>query len=128
MGLDIEERRKFREYITRLSREKIIVISTHIVSDIEFISDEIVILQKGRLVKAGNIEKLLIELDGKVWKTIIRDSDLEKYKDEIIVTNYHNYDQNNLEIRYITEKKIFDHSASVKPELNDYYLYCNGEV
>lgn len=128
VGLDIEERRKFRAYITKLSREKIIIISTHIVSDIEFISDEIVILQKGKLVKIGKIEQLLMGLDGKVWKTIIQDSDLDKYKDDIIVTNYHNYNQKNLEIRYIAEKKVLDNSVPVKPELNDYYLYCNRGI
>ena len=53
-GLDIEERRKFREFITNYSRERMVLISTHIVSDIEFIANNIAVIKKGKLVASGS--------------------------------------------------------------------------
>lgn len=127
-GLDIDERRKLREYISMIARDKIVIISTHIVSDIDFISDSLAIIKKGRLAKTGKTEELLSELDNKVYQAKIPASQIRSMEQNVLVTNYRNYDQTTMVIKYISNAKLTDDSISVQPELNDYYLYANHEV
>lgn len=126
-GLDIDERRKLREYISMIARDKIVIISTHIVSDIDFISDSLAIIKKGRLAKTGKTEELLSELDNKVYQAKIPASQIRSMEQNVLVTNYRNYDQTTMVIKYISNAKLTDDSISVQPELNDYYLYANHE-
>ena len=126
-GLDIDERRKLREYISMIARDKIVIISTHIVSDIDFISDSLAIIKQGRVAKTGKTEELLSELDGKVFQAKIPATLIRSMEQYVLVTNYRNYDQTTMVIKYISNTKLTDDSISVKPELNDYYLYANHE-
>ena len=66
-GLDPKERAYFRNVISEMSRDKIIIISTHIVSDIEFISDQVLVMKKGRFILQGTTEELIAEIEGMVW-------------------------------------------------------------
>ena len=68
VGLDPKERVKFRKLLSSLSKEKIILLSTHIVSDVESIADEILILKNGRLRDRGTVSQLVSEISGKVWE------------------------------------------------------------
>lgn len=126
-GLDIEERRRFREYIVRESLNRIVIISTHIVSDIEFISNNIAILNGGELLNSGNTELLKNEMDGWVWETIVPTNQIKTIKETLLLTNYHNVSESEISIRYIAEKMVLENSQMVEPELSDYYLYINGE-
>ena len=67
-GLDPKERARFRNIISSLSREKIIILSTHIVSDIEHIADNIIIMKDGRLLDTGAPESITGRLTGAVWE------------------------------------------------------------
>ena len=66
-GLDPKERAYFRNIIAEMSKDKIIIISTHIVSDIEYISDQVLIMKKGKFILQGSAEELLKEVKNEVW-------------------------------------------------------------
>jgi len=124
-GLDIEERRRFREYIVQESINKIIIISTHIVSDIEFISNHIAIINGGRIIDSGNTEELKRKMEGSVWEAIIPIDQLESTKANFLMTNYHNVTDREISIRYVSGKMAVKNSQQVEPELSDYYLSMN---
>lgn len=124
-GLDIEERRRFREYLVKNNADRITIISTHIISDIELISNDIVILIGGKIINCGNTETLKHEMDGYVWEAVIPTKYLEQVKTELSLTNYHNVTDNEILIRYVSEEKVLKNSQSVEPELSDYYLFIN---
>ena len=126
-GLDIEERRRFREYIVQESINKIIIISTHIVSDIEFISNHIAIINGGRIIDSGNTEELKRKMEGSVWEAIIPIDQLESTKANFLMTNYHNVTDREISIRYVSGKMAVKNSQQVEPELSDYYLSMNQD-
>ena len=66
-GLDPKERAYFRNIIAEMSKDKIIIISTHIVSDIEYISDQVLIMKKGKFILQGPADELLKEVKNEVW-------------------------------------------------------------
>ena len=70
-GLDPKQRIAVRNYISRISQDKIVIIATHVVSDIEFIAKEIIMLRKGKIVNMASPQDLLRELDGKVWEVCV---------------------------------------------------------
>lgn len=75
VGLDPKERVRFRNLISSLSKEKIILLSTHIVSDVEYIADEILILSDGKIAQRGSANELLTLIQGFVWEIIVQESE-----------------------------------------------------
>lgn len=71
VGLDPKERVKFRKLISSFAEKKIVLLSTHIVSDVEYIADEIIILKKGRIENSGSITYLLKEIQNCVWECLV---------------------------------------------------------
>ena len=66
-GLDPKERVRFRNLISAFSKDRIVLLSTHIVSDVEFIAEEIVMMKSGRILHFGNPQQITCEIEGKVW-------------------------------------------------------------
>ena len=126
-GLDIEERRKFRQYLTTISKEKIIILSTHIVSDIEFIANFLVIMEKGRVITAGESHTLIASLEGKVFETIVLESDMKRLEKEYRIMNFRNEAMGKVAIRYLAKVPL-PNSKLVSPSLNDFYLSKVKEV
>lgn len=120
-GLDIEERRKFRKYLTQISKEKIVIISTHIVSDVEFIANYLVIMEKGKIIEVGKSNELIHSIDGTVFETIVKEEDMNTLEEKYNIINFRNEEEGLVKIRYIAEKPL-EKSERVKPDLNDYYL------
>lgn len=89
-GLDPKERAYFRNIISEMANGKIIIISTHIVSDIEYISDQILIMKKGRLILQGSAESLLPEVDGMVWNVTIPQNEWIHFEAHHSIVNSHN--------------------------------------
>lgn len=126
-GLDIEERRKFRQYLTTISKEKIIIFSTHIVSDIEFIANYLVLMEKGKVIAAGESHSLIETLDGNVFETVVQENEMEGLEKEYRIINYRNEDMGQVVIRYIADVPL-PNSKLVTPSLNDFYLSKVREV
>ncbi|MFX0065114.1 MAG: hypothetical protein ACFFC7_23320 [Candidatus Hermodarchaeota archaeon] len=79
-GLDSEERVRFRNVLSELSGDRIIILSTHIVSDVETSATDIALISQGRLLRQGTPEELMTIIDGKVWEGIIPSAELMDVK------------------------------------------------
>jgi ABC-2 type transport system ATP-binding protein len=120
-GLDIEERRRFRQYLTTISKEKIVVLSTHIVSDVEFIANYLILMESGTVIESGESNALINSIDGMVFETIVKDEEMNMLEQRYRIVNFHNEGDGKVRIRYISRSPIKD-SKLVKPNLNDFYL------
>jgi ABC-2 type transport system ATP-binding protein len=125
-GLDPNERIRFRNLISEISSDRIILLSTHIVSDVEYIAKDIVVMKKGVLLQAAPSTTLVKEMDGKVWSVHIQESDLSELKQRHVISNILRQ-SDGLDIRMISEHPPFSGAIEVKPGLEDYYLYHFGE-
>ena len=121
-GLDPKERIRIRNLIARISMNKIVIISTHIVSDIEFIAGNIVFLYGGELIRKGSPKELLKELENQVFEKIISEKQVENYNEKFLVSGLMSA-STGIKIRYIDNDKLTDDKYAVEPNLEDYYLY-----
>ncbi|WP_102400335.1 ATP-binding cassette domain-containing protein [Haloimpatiens massiliensis] len=120
-GLDIEERRNFRHYLTTISKEKIIILSTHIVSDIEFIANYLILMEKGVIIESGESHTLINSIDGMVFETVIQEKEMYNIEQQYRVMNFRNEGNGLVTIRYVAKLPLRN-SKQVKPNLNDFYL------
>lgn len=122
VGLDPNERMNFRNLINSLSKDKIIILSTHIVSDVESSAEKIVLINKGKLICFCKNEELLKSLEGNVWECIARERELEEIKDKYITGNIMRRSEG-MAARVISENKPTSNAMKVKPTLEDAYIY-----
>lgn len=126
-GLDIKERVRLRNTISKLSKDRIIILSTHIVSDIEYIANTIVVLRKGTVIANGNIEQVISAINGNVWEMMVSDKDIENFQQNYSITNMKNMG-NGICIRILAKEKPFHQAIQVSPTLEDFYLFeCKEE-
>ena len=121
VGLDPEERVRFRNLLSDLSGERIIILSTHIVSDVEATATEIVIINKGRKVQHAAPEKLLRLLDGKVWQWVVPSEDLPALKQRALVSGTIRR-ENGVQVRVVSDASPAPEAQAVAPSLEDVYL------
>jgi len=86
-GLDPEERVRFRNLLSELSGERIVILSTHIVSDVEATATDIALIAKGTLVAHATPEQLLREVEGNVWEWVIASTELTAAKQRYLISN-----------------------------------------
>ncbi len=122
-GLDPKERIRIRNFISEIAENKIVLISTHVVSDIEFIAKEIILLKSGQLVSHDTCNNLIKEIENKVFEIEVDREKLKYFQDNYRVSNlYHSDDK--IVVRIVTDNKPENGKAeSVKPTLEDLYLY-----
>lgn len=125
-GLDPKERARFRNIISSLSREKIIILSTHIVSDIEHIADNIIIMKDGRLLDTGAPESITGRLTGAVWELEAGEDEIQNYEKSCTICSVRSMDFGRVRIRLVSGAKPAIAAVSVQPELEDVYLYYFG--
>ena len=125
-GLDPKERIRVRNLISEVARDKIVIIATHVVTDVEFIAKEIIMLSEGEILRSGSPSALLKELDGKVWNLYITDEDLPSANERYKVSNIAR-DGETVIARVIADSpdERWKRDA-VRPNLEDLYLYLNG--
>lgn len=126
-GLDPKERIRIRNLISEVSRDKIVIIATHVVADVEFIAKEIIMLNSGVILKSGKPADLLAEINGKVWNIYISDREITEVNDKYKVSNISREGES--VIARIVAESYEDKwkSETVRPDLEDLYLYLNGE-
>jgi ABC-2 type transport system ATP-binding protein len=122
VGLDPEERVRFRNLLSDLSGERIIILSTHIVSDVESTATHIVLIDKGRLLRAAAPEDLLKELENKVWEWIVSSDELALLKQKYIVSGTIRR-SDGVQVRVVSEDKPDTNAQYASPNLEDAYLY-----
>ena len=120
-GLDPNERIRIRNLIAQISINKIVIIATQIVSDIEFIANKIIMLSAGKIIKNGSPSELLSEIDGYVFEEMIEKCNVEMYNQKYLVSGLMAGAQQ-VKIRYICNEKACN-GHKVEPNLEDYYLY-----
>ena len=122
-GLDPKERIRIRNFISEIAENKIVLISTHVVSDIEFIAKEIILLKSGQLVSHDACKNLIKEIANKVFEIEVDKEKLKYFQDNHRVSNLcHNDDK--IIVRTVTDKPPKDYKIQpVKPTLEDLYLY-----
>lgn len=128
-GLDPKERIRIRNFISEIAEDKIVLISTHVVSDIEFIAKEIILLKSGQLISHDTCNNLLKEIENKVFEIKIEREDLKNFQDNYRVSNlYNNIDK--ITVRIVTDNPPENYSVQpANPTLEDLYLYVfeNGK-
>ena len=121
-GLDPKERVRFRKVISSLGKNRIVLLSTHIVSDIDYIADKILIMKNGELIQEGTEKKIIEKVEGHVWKCVVSEKEAERIENLYIVSNMRNSGEN-VELRIISKKQPVLNAKNVESTLEDAYLY-----
>lgn len=124
-GLDPQERIRFRNLITKFSKNRIVLLATHIVSDIEHVANQVILLKSGELIKQGSPQQLMDQIKGKVWSITVTDDTLEEMLDLKISRMMR--DEQGIHLRVIADEKPDGRAIHVKPNLEDVFLYYSSE-
>ena len=120
VGLDPEERGNFRTVLTNISSNRIILLSTHIVQDIEYVANEIIIMKQGKILVSGSRNNILKSVEEKIWEC----DDIEK-NNHVIICNQRN-ENDKIISRVISNECPGENAKKVSPCLDDVYLYFNA--
>lgn len=123
VGLDPEERVNFRNVLTDLSGERIVILSTHIVSDVEATATRIAVLKDGEMLYAGAPESLLAEVRGRVWEWVIPSSDLQEARQRYTISSAIRR-VDGVQIRAVAQWPPSPSARQVEPALEDAYLHA----
>ncbi|MFC1562926.1 efflux RND transporter permease subunit [candidate division KSB1 bacterium] len=121
-GLDPAERIKLRNFLGEISKESIVILSTHIVEDISSSCNNIAVLNRGRVLYRGAPEEMITKAEGKVWMADIPDYEFEEIKNRLNITQ-HNRIDGHIRIKFISEDGGGIKSKKIKPTLEDAYIY-----
>lgn len=122
-GLDPGERVRFRNFISEFSHDRIVLISTHIVSDIEYIATRNVIMKAGKIIDVGTTGELVKQIEGKVWSCVVPAQKMMEYEMRLQIINQRSEENNQMSIRYLADHSEVEGSSSVEPRLEDLYLW-----
>lgn len=122
-GLDPGERVRFRNFISEFAQNRIVLISTHIVSDIEYIATQTAIMKAGQIVDAGTPDQLVKKIEGKVWGCTVPANAIPELEMEIRIINQRGEDNNQISIRYLADTAKIKGSEMAAPRLEDLYLW-----
>jgi len=122
-GLDPKERVRFRNLISAFSKDRIVILSTHIVSDVEFIAEEIIMMKSGQVLHFGEPYEITAEIDGQVWECTVPSNRAEQYIETFNVSNLRNIENNCTVLRVIADHPPMANAVQVQPTLEDLYLF-----
>lgn len=122
-GLDPEERVRFRNLLSELSGERIVILSTHIVSDIEAVATSIAIMEQGHLLAHDAPEALLAQVSGKVWEAIIPSAELATLRQAYFVSST-SHRSDGIHARVVSNKPPQGEARALDPTLEDAYLFA----
>lgn len=121
-GLDPKERVRFRNLLSDYAGDKIVILSTHIVSDIEAIADEVLLMKDGKFVLQGTVPELTRKVEGKVWELTVSPAEAKKWKAESTVANLR-HEGRQIVLRIISDHMPSEMAVSCGATLEDLYLY-----
>lgn len=124
-GLDPAERIRFRNVISKLSNNKIVIFATHIVSDVEHIAKEVIMLKEGKLILQGSPEVISKRMEGKVWNVESNNDELPLWIEEHKIVNIKRNDAG-FDLRIISDNKPEGNANSIKPGIEDVFLSIFG--
>ena len=126
-GLDPKQRIAIRNYIASVALNKTVIIATHVVSDVEFIAREAIMLKKGVISDSGSPYELTQKIEGQVWQTVVKPEEVQTMQDKFRVVNIQNGEQGVI-LRILSDVKPTEDSVTVVPSLEDYYLHVFGDI
>ena len=121
-GLDPRERIRFRNLLVELSRERIVIFSTHIIEDIASSCNRLAVLRKGSVQYVGSPRNMTDSAKGHVWQLEVPETEFEKYTKEFVVA-HHAKQGNNVRLRIISDQQPHSNAFGVDPNLEDAYLW-----
>lgn len=122
-GLDPKERVRFRNLIATFARNKAVLLSTHIVSDVESIADRILVMKSGSIAMEGTPEELVALAKGKVWQAEIPATEADRLPDSLAVSHSLYREGGIAIVRYVSDVPVIHGSAAVDPTLEDLCLH-----
>lgn len=125
-GLDPNERIRFRNLISELAADRLVLLSTHIVSDIEYIAKEILMMKQGQLCVSGTADELIASMDEKVWTVRVKSDSVEACMENYKVANIKAL-QGGAELRILSAQKPAPHAREEEATLEDVFLHFFGE-
>ncbi len=125
-GLDPNERIRFRNLISELSEDRLVLLSTHIVSDIEYIANEILMMKDGKIVNNGTLDDIIGAMPEKVWTCLVPQQEVSVITKRHKVSNMRS-EQHGVDLRVISTQKPCETAVCVRPSLEDVFLYYFGE-
>ena len=125
-GLDPTERVRFRNLISELSEESIVILSTHIVSDAEYITNEIWLMKEGQIVQQGDLDHMLASMQENVYACEVLQAEATKMMKQFKVSNM-KAERGMVELRIIADQPPIHGASVVEPTLEDVFLYYFGE-
>ena len=127
-GLDPKERVRFRNLISDFAKEKIVILSTHIVSDVSYIADTILMMKQGRFLLQEPMSTVTDSIKGKVWELLVDERTAAEYSRNFSAVNLH-HENNMVRLRMIEETAPREDAQIVEPSLEDFtgcsYQYWN---
>ena len=126
-GLDPGERVRFRNLLSEFAHDRIVLISTHIVPDVEYIATCHAIIKGGRLLATGTTEELVKLVEDRVWSCTIPADAVPEYESRLQIISLRNENDGSVSIRYLAEKPCNAHSVAVASRLEDLYLWLFPE-
>ncbi|MBU3204967.1 ABC transporter ATP-binding protein [Clostridium algidicarnis] len=123
-GLDPQERTRFRNLLSEISKDKIIILSTHIISDIESIAKETIMIKGGEIIMKGSHREILSDMNGKVYKITTSDENqLAEIQSKYKVVNIQR-GVNSTELRIVSDKVIsYENAEVIEPKFEDVYMF-----
>ena len=125
-GLDPNERIRFRNLISELSVDRLVLLSTHIVSDIEYIANEIWLMKDGELMHKGTADELINDMPESVWECFIEKNMVSGFMEKYKISNI-KAEPNGVLLRIISHGKPYTNAKRVEASLEDVFLYYFGE-
>lgn len=125
-GLDPNERIRFRNLISELSEERLVLLSTHIVSDVEYIANEIWLMKDGKILSQGTAEELTGTMTDRVWKCFADKADVPKLMQRYKVSNIRS-ELHGAQLRIIAKNRPTADAVMEEPNLEDVFLFYFGE-
>ncbi len=120
-GLDPAERIRFRNLISELSENRIVILSTHIVSDVEYIAKDIWLMKDGKILQQGNLDEIVSSMPEKVWACMTTHEKAAKLMKQYKVSNMKS-ENGNVEFRIISDRQPLENASLVRPNLED--VFC----
>lgn len=126
-GLDPKERVRFRNIISKLGEECIVLLSTHIVSDIESIANKILIMKNGQLIHQGSLNEIIQVIENNVWECRVSQAKADELIKKFSLINM-KMEENEVVVRLVAKQKPTQNACCVSATLEDLYLYYFSEV
>jgi len=121
-GLDPEERVRFRNLLSELSGDRIVILSTHIVSDVEACATLIALISRGQLITSALPEELLQSVEGKVWERVVASAEVPALRQQYLTSSV-THRSDGVHLRIVAEESPGPQAFAQTPTLEDAYLY-----